>query len=366
MGAQDKRRPRLLILSRYGRKGPSSRLRYLDYLPYLEAEGFSVRWHGFFSDAYLDLAYSGRRRLAALLGLLAYLPRLGWLPAAFRADIVWIEKEMFPWVPAWAERALTRAGVRLVSDYDDAWYLRYRGHQTPRLAARFPDKIEQVMTTSSLVMAGNPVIETHARKAGARSIMLVPTVLDAERYVTRRHQAVEAVRIAWIGTAFNSAYLTEIAPALADAAARCAIELVIIGGAGIDLPGVPIRYMDWSEATEADELARCDIGVMPLRDTQWDRGKCAFKLLQYMAAGLPVLASPVGVNVEIATAEVGFLPRSQAEWADALVRLAGDPQLRASLGAAGRRKIEQDYSLRVWGPKVSRALMDQIEFTRAR
>lgn len=360
MGAQDKRRPRLLILSRYGRKGPSSRLRYLDYLPYLEAEGFSIHWQGFFSDAYLDVAYRGRRRLAALLGLLAYLPRLAWLPAAFRADIVWIEKEIFPWVPAWAERALTRAGVRLVSDYDDAWYLRYRGYQTPRPAGWFPDKIEQVMRSSDLVMAGNPVIEAHARDAGARAVMLVPTVLDADRYGTRRHGPVKPARIAWIGTAFNSAYLAEIAPALADAARRCAIELVIIGGTGIDLPGVPVTYADWSEATEAAELARCDIGVMPLRDTEWDRGKCAFKLLQYMAAGLPVVASPVGVNVAIATPDIGFLPRSQGEWADALVRLAADAELRASLGAAGRRKIEDGYSLAVWGPRVAKALMNQV------
>jgi glycosyltransferase involved in cell wall biosynthesis len=105
-------------------------------------------------------------------------------------------------------------------------------------------------------------------------------------------------------------------------------------------------------------LAGCDIGIMPLADTEWERGKCAFKILQYMAAGLPVVASPVGVNRSIVTAEVGFLAETPEEWTRTLTLLIGDAGLRARMGAAGRAKVAREFSLTAWAPRVARLLAE--------
>jgi glycosyltransferase involved in cell wall biosynthesis len=127
-----------------------------------------------------------------------------------------------------------------------------------------------------------------------------------------------------------------------------------------------LDLVEWSEAAEVPFLQAVDIGIMPLSDTPWARGKCGYKLIQYMACGLPVVASPVGVNAEIVEHGVnGFLATTEAEWSEALATLLRDPALRQRMGAAGRRKVEEHYSLQVWGPRVAALLLDVAEKSRA-
>jgi glycosyltransferase involved in cell wall biosynthesis len=347
----------LLVLPRYARKGPSSRLRHYQFLNDLTAAGFKIDVEPLLPDDYLDALFLGRawprhRQFDA------FLHRLRVLTHVRRYDLIWIEKEIFPFLPALPERMMAWLGIRFVADYDDAWHLRYRDHRAPPIRALLARKIETVMRCATLVTAGNPYLVDIARKSGARRIVKVPTVLDLDHYVVAEHRDRHPVQIVWIGSSLNSRYLVEICEALRTVCENGRAEVLVIGGRPIDLPGVPTRFAPWSEEQEADALANADIGIMPLPDNEWERGKCAFKILQYMAAGLPVVASPVGVNRTVVSPEIGFLPASQTEWTQALSQLVGDVDLRARMGHAGRVKVEREFSLAAWGPRVVSLLVE--------
>ena len=149
----------------------------------------------------------------------------------------------------------------------------------------------------------------------------------------------------------TTAYLEQLRPALRELAAQISFRVILIGAAPGSLPGLPVEHVVWSPETEAAELARCDVGLMPLPDLPWERGKCGYKLIQYMASALPVVASPVGANREIVVpGETGFLAETDADWIASLSRLAQDPELRRRMGAAGRRRVTEHYSLEVAAP----------------
>jgi glycosyltransferase involved in cell wall biosynthesis len=218
------------------------------------------------------------------------------------------------------------------------------------------------MKSSQLVTAGNAYLADRARKAGAVHVEVVPTVVDLSAYSVRFISfSNTAVRVGWIGTpntwnAFGQTLHTQINDTLAAHGARfCAV------GAELEARRVGnLEVIAWSEDTEVDAIQSMDIGVMPLPDTPWARGKCGYKLIQYMACGLPVVASPVGVNKEIVEHGVnGFLAESDAEWRTAIEALLSDADLRRRMGAAGRKKVEDSYSLQVWGPRVAQ-MMRQV------
>lgn len=270
---------------------------------------------------------------------------------------MWIEKEALPWLPAAIEIGFFRiAGVPIVLDYDDAIFHAYDRHRNPLVRALLGAKIDRVMQAADLVSVGNPYLGARARAAGARRIAELPTVVDLRHYPTdpRRPSADEPLTIGWIGSPITSPYLERLRPALAALAARIPVRLLLIGAAPTALAGFPVERVAWSEASETAEIARCDVGVMPLPDLPWERGKCGYKLIQFMAASLPVVASPVGVNRDIIIAgETGFLAERDADWVEALTHLQRDPDLRRRMGAAGRRRVEESYSLAAVAPRFA-------------
>jgi glycosyltransferase involved in cell wall biosynthesis len=153
--------------------------------------------------------------------------------------------------------------------------------------------------------------------------------------------------------------LREIQPALREICQDGSARVIAIGANGIDLPGIPLTIKTWSEATEVQELQTFDVGIMPLPDTPWERGKCGLKLIQYMACSRPVVGSPVGVNSQIITEGAnGFLPRTQEEWVQALQKLQHDRLLRQRMGMAGRQLVENQYSLQVTAPTLAQVLRE--------
>jgi glycosyltransferase involved in cell wall biosynthesis len=208
------------------------------------------------------------------------------------------------------------------------------------------------------VVAGNDFIAERARQAGARRIEIVPSVIDLDRYPPPPAAPGERRPLVagWIGIPLNAHYLHAIAPALRQVADR--VRLHIVGGAPpAALAGLPVESFPWTEDSEIARIGGFDIGIMPLDDTPWERGKCAYKLLQVMAAGLPVIASPVGANRTVVQHEVnGLLAETPQQWAAALDRLAGDPALRFRMGQAARRTVEQSYSLAGTVPRIAAIL----------
>ena len=347
----------VLALTRYAGMGASSRVRMIQYFPHLARLGLDVRLMPFLSDAYVDSLYQGRR---PDLGDVAhsYWRRTTDLLHGARDVTFWVEKELLPFMPFLVERQFLRRAARLVVDCHDAVWLRYRDHPNVVLRCLLRDKIERLFARADVVTAGNTWIAGHARAAWARDVRVLPSVVDLERYAVRSGPRADGPwRIGWIGSPATVHYLRALIPVLRVLAARHPIDLVCIGGGMIPLQDVMVVSRDWDIATEADEIRRFDIGVMPLFDGEWERGKCGYKLIQYMACGVPVVGSRVGANPEIITDGVdGLLAGGNAEWVAVLESLMQNPEQGLRLAAAGRRKAEQLFSVQARCAELAAAL----------
>lgn len=347
--------------TRYARRGASSRVRFLQYCPKLEGQGFIVNHEPLFSDDYIESLQSGQaRRHMAILSILSLMRRIKALHTAARLDAIWVEKDALPWLPALLELALIPKNVPLVLDYDDAVFHQYDMHPNPVVRWLLGAKHKAVMRRATLVVAGNHYIADYARRAGARWVESLPTVVDLDRYEPARFQSsidtAAPLSVGWIGQRSTATFLLPLAPVFEQLSGERLMQFVAIG---IDAKalGLPMASEAWNEATEVDSIRRLDVGIMPLEDGPFERGKCGYKLIQYMACGLPVVASPVGVNTTIVEHGVnGFLVASAEDWAHALRTLAANPALRYRMGQAGRTKVEREYSLQAMAPRLASLL----------
>jgi glycosyltransferase involved in cell wall biosynthesis len=277
-------------------------------------------------------------------------------------DLVWVEKEMLPWVPSWFELGLFPASVPLVVDYDDALFHRYDQHSWPLVRRVLGEKIDAVMRRADLVLAGNDYLAGRARRAGARRVELLPTVVDVSRYAVSERTQGQLLTIGWIGSPSTARYLKLITSVLRDLVASRDVRVVAVGANADQLEGLPVEVRPWSEAGEVEEIQQFDIGIMPLPDEPFERGKCGYKLIQYMACGKPVVASPVGVNREIIEQGInGFLANSHEEWLTALVSLLEDAELRKKMGEAGRKHVEERYSTQQMAPRLASLLQSAVK-----
>jgi glycosyltransferase involved in cell wall biosynthesis len=345
-----------LFLTRYGRLGASSRQRGFLYLDELRDAGITADVCPFLDDEYILNLYAGRATSLPLI-LRSYAARLMALLQRHGYDLLWIEKEALPWIPAWAELVLLRmVGTKIVVDYDDAVFHTYDQHRNRFVRKLLGFKIDRIMSIADLVIVGNSYLGLRAKAAGARAVVELPTVVDLRSYpdpVLARADDEGPFTLGWIGSPLTSAYLEPLRPALVELAARQSFRIVLVGASPTALAGLPVERVAWSLETEAAQLARFDVGLMPLPDLPWERGKCGYKLIQYMASSLPVVASPVGANRDIVVpGETGFLAETWADWGAALDRLAQDPALRQRMGAAGRRRVEQRYALQTRAPEL--------------
>jgi len=343
---------RVLGLTRYSRMGASSRLRSYQYEAAWADAGVDVTWRPFLGDDYLVDLYERRRRSARRI-VAAYLRRLQAMGQSARFDLVWLEKEALPWIPNPIDPGLLRRNTPCVVDYDDAVFHYYDQSRSGVVRRMLGDKIAHVMRRAALIVAGNPYLAQRAHDAGAKRIEIVPTVVDLRRYETIQRVPGEKFAVGWIGSPSTQSMIERLAPVLARALDENTDTLVTIG-ARFDKPLWARHDMRrWSESSEVDEIRQLDVGVMPLVDQPFERGKCGYKLIQYMACGLPVVASPVGVNVEIVQHGVnGFLASSDDEWIQAIATLKSDADLRARMGAAGRATVERKYCLQVTAPRL--------------
>jgi glycosyltransferase involved in cell wall biosynthesis len=343
---------RILALPKYAENGASSRLRTLQYIPWLHAAGAQVSVDSFFDDAYVDRLYAGKKKgVGDAIG--PYARRIAAVLQSRSYDMVWLEKELFPYLPGVFERTLRIAGVPYVADYDDAVFHNYDTHSSRLVRAILGRKLDPLLRGASMVTAGNAYLADYASAHGARRTEFLPTVIDLDRYPLHPAPGGHPVRIGWIGTPTTAKYLIAILPQLAAAAKEHAICLVTIGAPPIDPPaGLMMEQHSWTEASEASLLSGVDIGIMPLPDEPFERGKCGYKLIQYMACGRPVIASPVGVNTQIVTPDTGLHAGDPAQWQAAITMLCSDVIVRNQMGAAGRRKVENSYSIQSTAPRL--------------
>ena len=303
-------------------------------------------------DEYIRALYLMKSQSVFSIAM-AYMNRVGAYVKSRSFDLLWIEKELFPWLPAWAEVLLDRRGIPYVVDYDDAIYHRYNLHRDPLIRALMGKNIDAVMQHAATVVVGNDYLAGHARQVGASKIEYLPTVVDIDRYPICEKKN-QQFRIGWIGSPITAPYLGLIKDALDEVCKQTKACIVLIGAGDRDmLPGLEKESLPWNEDSEVANIQSCDVGIMPLPDEPFTRGKCGYKLIQYMAAGLPVVASPVGVNKTIVEqGKTGLLASSQEEWMQALVRLYHDVTMRNNMGRAGREKVEKEYNIQITAPRL--------------
>lgn len=340
---------RILYFTKYSRKGASSRLRSYQYIPYLEKHGFQVEVIPLFGDDYLDYLYDGKKSIVMIMK--AYLRRFLKLLSLTQDSLLIIEYELFPYVPAWFEKKLMRKGIKYIVDYDDAIFHNYDLSINPFIKRVLSHKIDRVMKYSSTVVAGNSYLAERAKNAGAKKIEIIPTVVDLQRYKIKDDFSLmpkEPLTVGWIGTQSTVKYLQQIIPVLEELSAEHPVRLHIIGPKEKPQTAehLAVTMIPWTEDTEAQNIRTFDVGIMPLDDTPWERGKCGYKLIQYMASGIPVIASGVGVNKEIVdSGQNGFIANSHNEWLEALKYFCLNRSMLQEMGQKGRTKAEEKYSL---------------------
>jgi glycosyltransferase involved in cell wall biosynthesis len=274
------------------------------------------------------------------------------LRRASHFDAVILQRKL---LPGWQLSALRRASRHLVYDFDDAVLFRDsydpRGPQSRWRCRRFA----QTVCTADTIVAGNDFLADCALRSGAKveRVHVIPTCIDSRHYPTARHDRSDSagpVDLVWIGSASTLQGLEQSMPIWERlASALPALRLRVICDRFPESFPVPIVPIAWSEQTEARELAAGDIGVSWLPDDLWSRGKCGLKVLQYHAAGLPVIANPVGMHRELVRpGETGLLATTPDEWVDAVIALAADARLRRKMGLLGRERVESGYSVSAW------------------
>jgi glycosyltransferase involved in cell wall biosynthesis len=315
------------VLLGYDLDQPSFRHRMRTLVGVLEAAGWQVHAERFPSRRY-GLRTWERRSLLR------------------RADVVVLHQIKLSAPEARLFAAFTR---RRVFDVDDAIYVRKprRLGEAPNESLWRKKKFAATCRWVDEVAAGNDVLAGVAR-ASARAVTVLPTSIDTAAYQTTTATAADPPTVVWIGSPENLIYLEMIRPALARLSVRHpTLKMRVICSQFPLWPEINVESIAWSSASEAGSLAAAHIGVMPLTDDAWSRGKCAFKLLQYMAAGLPCVASPVGANTEAVIDGVnGFHARTVDDWERSLQSLIESPELRARFGANGRAHVEARYAMR--------------------
>lgn len=343
---------RILVLTRYERLGSSSRVRFYQYMPFLQKSGLDITVAPLLKDDYVRGLYTSKRPNPISV-LSAYIERIGWILKSKKFDLIWLEKELLPWFPAWCESFLDSLGIPYVVDYDDAVFHRYDQHPLSLIRFFLGRKIDHVMRHAALVVVGNDYLKERAEKAGAKRVVYLPSVVDGQQYIQPAISKPQ-FNIGWIGSPVTAPYLKTISSSLDILTQQSDTKIILIGSGGTDtLSQLPKIVLPWSEETEAVDIHQFDVGIMPLQDGPFENGKCGYKLIQYMAAGIPVVASPVGINRQIVEHGVnGFLASSVDEWTQALEYLRDNPKERKQMGEAGRKKFEREYDLKVTAPQL--------------
>lgn len=350
------------LLSKFGRMGASSRLRMLQYLPSLNHFGVSVDHHALLSDAYVKALFAGRSYASRALAASHYIKRIREMRRADADDLDWVEGEFLPFLPRSIEKAFMRGRRPFIAEYDDALFHRYDLSSNAVVRSALGNKIDLVMRDSACVIAGNRYLAERAQQVGATRVEVIPTVVDAARYTPIEHRERPQLVIGWIGSPVTQHYLYALHGPLREICARHNALLRLIGArpdVAEHLPGVPIECVPWTESDEAFLLSGMDVGIMPLLDGPWERGKCGYKLVQYMACGLPVLASPIGANLDLVRPDVnGFLPASSDDWIDTLSSLLSNVEVRQRLGAAGRHRVETELCIEIQAPRLAEIMRE--------
>lgn len=335
---------KILILPRYEPQAASSRYRFYQYITYLKTQGWEVTVKPLLSNNYIKYLYE-KTPLPVSEILLGYFKRMIQILNKKNFDLIWLQQEAFPWIPSFIEKIIVNRKTKIVADYDDAFFHRYDQNKNLIVRSLLKDKIDSVMEYSNMVLAGNNYLLERA-KLNNKNVKLFPTVVDTNIFKNTNPIKDAVFTIGWIGSPGTSKYIKLIEDVLKEVSLEKDIRINLIGADKIKINGVSFNHIKWDQNTEVEEISKFDVGIMPLPDNPWERGKCGFKLIQYLSCKVPVIGSPVGVNRDIISNEFnGFQANSSDEWIKYLRLLKNDKELALNMGENGRKFVEEKYSL---------------------
>jgi glycosyltransferase involved in cell wall biosynthesis len=350
---------RVLAVSAPGGLSPSMRVRAVIPSRRLRQYGIEVAKAPLFTVGEYATFQGGSIATRARLTLRAR-RRLFTLGANDRATVAWIVRRADMLPSTGLEKHLAR-NRKLIYDIDDAiWFDKVDagGHRLAFLKGS-RRKAKWLAAHADHVIAGNEILASWLSRYGAQ-LTVIPSLVDTESVPVRRHLAGSTLVLGWIGSATTAPYLVRVAAALERAARELRdIRLVlhVVGGKAPRLRGVRCIEEPWNEGTEREALRSIDIGLMPLPDNRWTRGKCAYKAVQYMASGIPVIADDVGVTRSVVQ-DCGIVPSNNGAWVEGIVTLARDHELRGGLGAKGRSRAVREFSVEAWAPQLAQILSE--------
>ena len=363
---------KVLGLTSYPVEAAATRYRLQQFVGPLSDRGISLAIHPFLNSALFAQFYRRDALPGTAVGMLkSTLMRLGDVLAANKADVVMVQREAMLFGPPLIEWLTTRAFKRpMVLDLDDATYVSYTSPTYGRVgkSLKWFSKTDDLIRWASIVTCGNRAIAEYAAGKGARA-RIIPTVVDAEIFrPASQRPAGDSVVLGWIGTHSTFPYLESIFPVLRELALSHSFRLKVVGSGKDELviPGVAVENLPWKLEREIADFQSIDIGLYPidarLYSDKWAAGKSGFKAMQYMAVGVPYVATPVGASAEIG--EVGkthFIARSNDEWLTALSTLIADADKRKAMGAAGRGHVIEHYGLEAQADKLAAALREAAQ-----
>lgn len=348
---------RVLFLPLYPETMPSSRLRVYQYVPFLQAAGINVTVIPALPEPWFSRLYYSRSKWSRVFQYTAeFLNSFSRVLRSRDYDVVFIQKGLLLSNLRGMERLFARAGRRLIFDLDDNVYgANIMEFSRPIFRMiQDPDQAGKLSKHCRAVVAGNAYLGDLARKYN-RNVFVIPTPVDTDRLIPSENQAPRAERreivVGWSGMASTAlTYFSLVADALREISRRYPVRLRLLTrlhGRPFHLDGVKVEVVDWSYENEASEMQRFDLAIAPLEDDAWSRGKCSFRLLTYMSAGIPAVASRAGANCELLEdGRDGFLAGHTDEWVSKLSRLIEDEDLRRRMGAAARKKAVEHYSVK--------------------
>ncbi|MGE0703952.1 MAG: glycosyltransferase family 4 protein [Vicinamibacterales bacterium] len=340
------------------------RYRIEQWAPRMRREGVSVTYSPFLQPSDLDVLWaSGHIPAKARAVLSGYGRRLKDLGTVDRFDVAFVYREAGFLGTTWLEQLVARR-CPIVYDFDDAIYLpATSGANRSFSFLKKPSKVDALCRLATAVTVGNEHLAGFARRHSSH-VHVVPTTIETDEYRLQARAANSRPVVAWTGSQTTVPYLERLGPALRRLRQLCDFELLVIG-ARTSIEGIDVRLLPWRAETEVLDLAPADVGLMPLTDDEWSRGKCGLKALQYMALGIPPVVSPVGVNTRIVTHGVnGLHAASDDEWVEHVRQLLSDAELRRRLGKAARSAVDAHYSACVHAPRMAALFKDVVQLSR--
>jgi glycosyltransferase involved in cell wall biosynthesis len=331
---------------------PSQRFRFEQYFEVLKENNVSFDCQSFIDEQTWKILYKKGYFLRKTLGILkGFLRRLYILLFLKKYDFVFIHREAAPIFPPFFEFVIAQVlGKKIIYDFDDAIWLPNTSSQN-RISAfvKFHQKVGLICSWSYKISAGNDYLCEYARLFNPQ-VILNPTTIDTNHHKGIKRQQLlekEKIVIGWTGSHSTLKYLTEIESVIQEIAHNHSFSFLVISNQKPDNQIDNLVFQQWNKASEIQDLLRIHIGIMPLTDDEWAKGKCGFKALQYMSLGIPALASPVGVNTKIITnGENGFLCNTPQEWKEKLILLIENESLRIELGKKAQQTVEEYYSVK--------------------